>query len=243
MNTLKIAHGNGHNEHSLVDWLERARYDSAGVNEGDRLIDELEKIPHATVVVTKEQGDRRQDTPIVVKHRSGGMVPFNPMLRWYTKVVSKALGKPGSEIRRVAPARVLTLAIYSHPLATELGCKAVAHFNVHPDAGPSQLSGSNPMAPITRQYRRTMRELRKAVRAARKAGYLVVVTGDLQLTAKSRRPWAPRIQARLMRLNTWSVNIDWLMYDRRLDITHVVKHPLFDHTGFIATLVRRSGRR
>lgn len=231
--TLRIGHGNGHNEQSLVRFIRETTWDSFGCAEADRLIGDLHRVKAARVVVTALRFDRSRDAPVLV-NRS------RTLLRTTSTVVSRALGRRGSDLNRVAPARVLTEARYEHPVARVVGCKGVAHINLHPVAGPKQLNGRNPMAPLTRQYRKAWKAARKAARQARADGFVVVLTSDAQMDNRSRRPWAPAKQAKRMGLRTWSTGIDWLMFDPRLTLVGAPKvRRLYDHPGFVAELTAK----
>lgn len=226
---LRIGHGNGHNERSLVDYARTTQWDSFGCNEADRLVGALDALPGSRVVVTTLDFDRAKDTPILVStdHR---------LIQYAASKVSRALGRRGSELNRVAPARVLTEVRYEHPLATQMGHKGVAHLNLHPVAGPRQLNAAKRTV-LVLQYVKAWRAARRAWAAAGRAGYLVVLTGDLQIDASSRQPWAPGKQARRMNARAWSTSIDWVIFDRRLALVGVPKrHKLYDHDGFITTL-------
>lgn len=229
MSNLRIGHGNGHNERSLVDYVRTTTWDSFGCAEADRLIGALNALPGSRVVVTGMKFDRSTDTPVLVStdHR---------LIQHATSKVSRALGRRGSDLNRVAPARVLTEVRYDHPIATGMGLKGVAHLNLHPVAGPRQLNGPNPLAPLTRQYVKAWKAARRAWAKAHADGYLCVLTSDAQMDASSRRPWAPGKQARRMNARAWSTNIDWVLFDPRLALDGVPKrHKLYDHDGFIAS--------
>lgn len=233
---LRIGHGNGHNEDSLVEQIRHRLWHSFGCNEMERKIGHLQAVPSSKVFVTDLDFDRSKDTPILV---ADDFIIHNS----WAKKVSKALGRKGSALNRVAPARVLTAVAYGHPLANELGLKGVMHFNLHPVAGPKQLTGRNPNAPIVKEYRAAMKELRQAWRAAKKAGYLCVLTGDLQLGKGVHRPWSPWTTAKLLGASYRVVKIDWIMFDRRVECAELDTFPLYDHTGFIAKLIRKARKK
>lgn len=227
MTLLVIGHANGHNEQSVIKFAADTTWDSFGFAEVERLIGALSRL--GQVVVHPRGFDRSQDAPVLVARR-------HHLIHWSTRRVTRALGKPGDSLRRVAPARTLTVAFYEHALAHQLGCKGIAHINHHPDAGPKQLNGRNPMAPITRQYRRGWRAVRRAWRRAERDGYLVVLTSDAQMDERSSRPWAPKRQAKRLGAKSWNTDIDWVLYDARLTLVAApLTRKLFDHIGFIAT--------
>lgn len=226
---LTIGHGNGHNEHTLVDFVREAGVDSFGCNEADRLVPQLVKVP-GTRLLTVPDGfrDRRAgDTPIVVRASRENLGEL-------VRKASDALPK----FERVAPARTLTAAFYAHPVADSMGYTGVAHFNIHPDAGPAALNGEDPDHPIVREYLDALTTTRLWMQAARRDGFLLVLTGDLQVGARHTKPWGPRaVLAKPMRLQTRVTHIDWLMFDHDLRLAAPpARHALFDHTGFTATL-------
>lgn len=231
---LKIGHGNGHNERSLVDYVKAADCASFGCNEAQRLLPGLRGIPNHRVTVAgedwTEEKNRARSTSIVTasKHASIGE---------FTRKVSERI--PAAI--RVAPDRVLVASFYEHPVARETGHEGVAHFELHPDAGPKQLNGRDGKAPIVREYRESLASTRLWMEAARHDGLLLVLTGDLQMTLRSRRPWSPKMMiAKPLRLHATAVNIDWIMYDRRLTLVGpLATRRLHDHTGFVATLKAR----
>lgn len=232
---LAVGHGNGHNEQSLVAYARDTDWDSFGGAEVERLIAQLAKDPSVQELVhSNATFDRARDTAILVAKP-------HTVLWTSARKVSRALGRRGSDLNRVAPARVLVEARYTHPIADELGLVGVCHLNLHPVAGPRQLNGRNPLAPLTRQYRKAWRAARRSWRTAQRDGFLCVLTSDAQMTAASTRAWAPGKQARRMNARAWSTGIDWVLFDHRLALVGVPKkRRLHDHDGFIATFDKRS---
>jgi hypothetical protein len=224
LHTLTIGHGNGHNETSLVRLVEFSGCSSFGCAEADRLLPQLRALEHYETFVG---GETRcpGEVPILVRRS-------HEILGHHAHQISDAI--PG--LTRVAPDRWATQVRYRHPLAKALGFKGVAHIAWHPDAGPKQLNGHNPDAPIVREYRAAENMIVQDIKHARAQGYLVVVTGDLQMTDHADQPWAPsRVYGRL-NLATYADRIDWIAFDHAVKIRHVETPPLFDHPAIVATL-------
>lgn len=234
---LRIGHGNGHNEASLVRYVSEAGCDSFSCNEAQRLLPRLRDLPGHRVTVAgagyTEARNRARSTCVVTDAR-------RPNIGELTRKVSERV----PSALRVAPDRVLVASFYEHPIASHLGLEGVAHFALHPDAAPDALAGDNPNHAIVREYREAMDSTLAWMSVARRDGLLLVLTGDLQLREHNERPWAPKkVIAAPLGLVTRNVGIDWIMIDHRLEFARQLQtRQLYDHTGFVATLRPRSSR-
>jgi hypothetical protein len=224
---LRIGHGNGRNKMSLVDFAESGNFDSCGLNEAHRLLRPLNRIPDYRLTHPGDgYADRRAASSVIVTkddHDNLGELALK---------VSDAL----PAYPRFAPDRVMTCSMYSHPIADEVNATGVAHFNLHPN--PLLGHGHNPDHPLTVSYAKALINTRYAMRTAQRMGFLLVLTGDLQVRPSFDEEWGPKeLLAAPFDLNYWSVRIDWILFDPRL---RLVRDPiltrLFDHTGFGAVL-------
>ncbi len=226
--TLTIGHGNGHNKPSLVEFIKDADADSFGGDESHRL--DLDIPGHRTIRAGEAVRDPRGSG-------SCSIVTRNTLenLGELTLKVSERI--PGLE--RIAPDRMLVASFFAHPVADQLDAAGVAHFELHPDATAMRHDASHP---ITREYREALISTREYMRVARRDGYLLVLTGDLQANARFRAPWGPReVIANPLQLQSRVVHIDWIMVDAQLRFTQPLQtRRLFDHTGFVATLAARN---
>lgn len=223
--SLKIGHGNGHNEMSLVELIKSSKCASFGCAEADRLLPHLKALDGFKTFaggVTRAPGE----VPIVVKanHRIIGHSAHK---------ISDAI--PG--LTRVAPDRWVTEVRYHHPLAKQLDFKGVAHIAWHPDAGPKQLNGHDPKAPIVREYIQASQAIKQDAKHAREQGFLVIITGDLQMTEHADQPWAPRRLYASLGLNYAADRIDWIAYDPALRIKRMTTPELYDHPALITTFI------
>jgi hypothetical protein len=128
-------------------------------------------------------------------------------------------------------------------VATALGKEGVAHFALHPDAGPKQLQGNDPTVPIVREYVEAMNSARNFMLAARRDDLVLILTGDLQLRADFKdKPWHPvRSLAAPLGLQAFSTGLDWCLYDAALRrLGPMVQRKLFDHTGFVQHFAPRA---
>lgn len=225
--TLRIGHGNGHNKQSLVSWVRAAEADSFSALEAQRLVPDLMRLRKHRVTVAGEdwsEDKKRAKSTVVVtrsKHESLGE---------FTRKVSERL-KP---YLRVAPDRVLVVSFYRHPIADACGKEGVAHFALHPDAGPA-LRGNDKSHPIVREYREALDSTREWMQAARRDGLLLFLTCDGQISKKIKRDWGPRPQiAEPLNLRSQAVGIDWILSDRAVKpVGEIETQQLYDHTGFV----------
>ena len=227
---IRIGHGNGHNEQSLVKWVADARADSFGCNEANQLIPALRKQGRVTVAGEGFKDRRARSTVTVTKKGRENLGQF-------TRRVSEKIER----FERVAPDRVLVTSCFAHPLAQKLGFEGVAHFNLHPDAGPKVLASGPAKHPIVREYREALESTAVWMKSARKDGLLVVLTGDLQVPSHNTKPWSPNIVlAKRLDLDCWTTGIDWILFDKKVKLAaRPVMRKLHDHTGFVAKLVER----
>lgn len=232
--TLRIGHGNGRNEQSLVAYVQQANADSFSAQEAQRLLGPLRDLPKHRVIVAgedwTEQRDRAKSTSIITQSEHANIGQF-------TRKVSERI--PTN--LRVAPDRVLVASFFEHPVAEALKLEGIAHFALHPDAGPKQLNGDNPDAPIVREYREALQSAAVWMESAMLDGLAVILTGDLQVGARHNKPWGPRaLIQRPLGLQARVIKIDWILIDPRLQFVGPLEpKELFDHTGFVATIAPR----
>lgn len=228
---LRIGHGNGHNENSLVRFVQDADCDSFSGNETQRLLGRLRAIAGHRVTVAgddyTEARNRARSTCVVTKSSL-------PNLGELTRKVSDRF----EPALRVAPDRILVASYYEHPVAKRLGKEGVAHFALHPNAAPEALGGTDGNHPIVRRYRESLESTYEYMRVARREDMLVILTGDLQVGEHNDRPWSPRRRiAQPLKLKTRNVGIDWIMIDPLLEFAgDLHTRELHDHPGFWAAL-------
>lgn len=223
METLRIAHGNGRNKTSLVEFVKDTDADSAGLNEAHRLLRPLNRIPDYRMLWARDGwADRRAaSSPILTKdeHENLGelVVKMSDALpRW----------------PRFAPDRVMTCAMFDHPVAEEADREGIAHFNLHPD--PLLGHGSEPLHPLVQQYGKALRISHRFMRLVQKMGFLVIVTGDLQVSRGFDEDWGPRqMLAESLGLNFRTTGVDWILWDNELEPIRWDTRRLFDHTGLV----------
>lgn len=231
---LTIGHGNGHNKPSLIDFVRAADADSFSCNEAHRLVRGLERIPDSRVVGASrdvdEPGKRSRSTAVVTK---SSRPDIGSLVRQVSEHVEPA---------KFGPDRMLVASFYEHPLATRLGFEGVAHFALHPDA---TVMHRKPDHPLVREYREALDSAAKWMKMARRDGLLLVLTGDLQVSATFKGDFGPRAQlAGPLNMNVRVVHIDWILYDQALRmVPPLVERKLFDHTGFVAAFTGNPHRR
>lgn len=233
MTVLRIAHGNGHNKASLVDFVRDADADSTAALESQRLERqwrELEYEERLRQTVARrgwtEERERERSTRILT-HRG------RPCIGELTRLASEKV--PAYE--ELAPDRVLVASMYEHPVARAAGADGVAHLALHPDAGGMLRDPAQANHRVVREYRESWQTFARIAQALRRDGLLIVGTTDAQMPLKCDVPWNPRNLLRgKVPLRAAATGIDWLLYDRRLELVDWTEHRLFDHTGFIADL-------
>lgn len=228
---LRIGHGNGHNRPELVDMVARAGAASFGCDESQRLTLRTIRGTRVTAAGAGADDARARSTCIVTDsdHTNRGDLAI---------LAAPAMPDVSDKLH---PARFLVGVRYSHPIADQVGAAGVAHFEAHPP--PTVMRHDNPAHPVVMAYRHYMDTLSAQVAAASEDGYLIVVTGDLQASARYDAPWGPRNRiAKTYRLSCRVVRIDWIMFDHRLQLARPLHlRELFDHTAFVATLRARGG--
>ncbi len=231
MVTLKIGHGNGHNRPELVDMVARSGADSFGCDESQRLTSSLRSITgtRTTVAGGDLPDPRGRSTAIVVDHERDNLGELAILAAPAMPEISEKLH----------PARYLVGVRYAHPIADQLGAAGVAHFEAHPPA--TVMKHDDPDHPVVQAYADYLLCLRTQLHAAANDGYLIVVTGDLQASARYRKQWGPRaLIAEPFRLRCRVVRIDWIMADQRLMFAGPLhRRELYDHTAFVASLKAR----
>lgn len=234
--TLRIAHGNGKNKASLVDFVRDADADSAAALESQRLERQwrdLEVVAQLRQTVARkgwtEERDRERSTRILTSRA-------RPNIGELTRLASEKV--PAYE--ELAPDRVLLASMYEHPVARAAGADGVAHLVLHPDAGGMLRDPAQGDHRVVREYREAWETFARMASALRSDGLLIVGTSDAQMPLKCEVPWNPRrIVGRRIPLRYAATGIDWLLYDRRLELVDWTEHRLFDHTGFVADLKER----
>lgn len=226
--SLVVAMGNGHNEQSLVRWIKQAGAHSFGAHEAQELIDDIRKdLPDHRITVAgrgyHEKRNRARSTCVVTDNNLENLGEFTRKVseRWTGNI-------------KLAPDRVLVGSFYAHPVATKVGCEGIAHFALHPDAGPNALRGDDANHPIVREYMEAMQSTVKWVRAAQRDGLAVILSGDLQLPEDVDRPWSPRrMFSTLLDMNHVSAHIDYIFWDPVLEMVPGSKEvrQLHDHKG------------
>lgn len=233
MNTqrLNVGHGNGHNRPELVDMVARAGADSFGCDESQRLTSSLRSVTgtRTTVAGGDLPDPRGRSTAIVVDHERDNLGEL-------AILAAPAMPEVNEKLH---PARYLVGVRYAHPIADQLELAGVAHFEAHPPA--TVMRHDSPQHPVVRAYADYMDTLAAQIRAADADGFLIVVTGDLQASARYQAPWSPRAAiAKRFRLQCRVVRIDWIMVDDRLMFDGPLHtRELYDHTAFTATLKAR----
>lgn len=227
---LTVGHGNGHNRPELVEYARRTAdgphgWASFGGNETQHLTDDLAKLGRITVAAGFA-ADRVRSTCIVTSrdHEQLGETSLR---------ISDAMPTISGKLH---PDRALAASFYRHPIADALGARGVAHINAHP---PPTVMHHERGHPVVDAYRNALFVVRSVTLAARMAGYLIVITGDLQATRRFAEPWSPiALLANPLNLRCRVTHIDWIMADAELQFAGPLnRHKLFDHEGFTASMV------
>lgn len=228
---LHIGHGNGHNRPELVDMVARSGCDSFGCDESQRLTSSLRSITgtRTTVAGGDLPDPRGRSTAVVVDADRDNLGEL-------ALHAAPAMPQVNAKLH---PARYLVGVRYTHPIAAQLGAAGVAHFEAHPP--PTVMRHNSPTHPVVQAYGDYLETLAAQIRAAASDGFLIVVTGDLQASARYRAPWGPRAMlAKPFGLTCRVVRIDWILVDRRLMFAGPLRRrELYDHTAFTVTLKAR----
>lgn len=227
--TLRIGHGNGHNKPSLVHFARQADADSFSCNEAQHLARKLGKIrTHRALTIGQGFTDRRAGSTIMLTRRD------RENLGDHTHKVSERI----PTALRVAPDRVMLAVTYKHPVASALGFAGVYHGGLHLVAGPRKLNDPKAhRSAIVREYEEGVISAEHCLEWARTEGFLRILTGDLQVRERNTLPWSPTLMAGRQDMAVHTEGIDWLIHDPELHLKRVDTRDLFDHTGFVATLV------
>jgi hypothetical protein len=223
--TLTLGHGNGHNKRDLTRLVRDAKADSFSCNESQKLTDLLRDLGRITVADGPPH-DRVRSTCIVTDRELDQLGEVSLRIADAMPHVSEKLH----------PDRALAGSFYRHPIADAIGARGVAHFSAHPP--PGIMRHDSHRHPIALAYRDALDVVREQMRAARAAGYLLALSGDLQAGARYADAWGPRaLLAKPLDLRCWVTRIDWLMFDAELQLAGPPREvELFDHTGYVAKL-------
>lgn len=224
---MRIAHGNGHNKDSLVQFIKKAKADSASANEAHTLLDQLGQIPGTRLhAVRRDAKDPRARTTAIV---TADKYEF---LGEQTLRLGEAMPKVNDKLY---PDRFSVTSYFAHPMATQLGFKGVAHRAIHP---PPTVMKHDLGNPVVDSYRDYLNSTADYMRADRRSGFLLILTGDLQANAGYDKPWSPNaVLAKPLGLKARSEKIDWIMVDAALEFAGKLEtHKLYDHVGIVATL-------
>lgn len=230
---LRIGHGNGHNDRSLVDFVRTSGCDSFGGNELHRLIRPLNRIPGTRLIaVGKGATDRRARSTAIITRDEHADIGAG-----YRQVSENI---PAHD--KFAPDRFLVWSMFEHPLARLLGFEGVAHFALHPDATVMKRTNDHP---LIREYRESMASTARFMKAARRDRLLLVLTMDAQVTARFKADWGPRAMiAQPLDLSARFVHIDAVFFDAALRLAKPLeRRQLFDHTGFVSTFTANTTRK
>ncbi len=230
--TVKIGHGNGHNNVSIYEYINRSRCDSFGADEVQKLLVPLGNLAWSRVTVAGkgwvEERNRAKATAVITKNK-------NPNIGELTRQMSERVAAH----ERNAPDRVLVCSMYEHPVAKQAKAEGLAHFEFFPDAGPWP-KNSDSKSRVTREYKESVETLQETVVWARRDGLIPIITGDFQMTPGTDVPWNPyEVVGKNLRMGLSPVvvngkaKIDGIMWDHRLTRVGPMQiKQLFDHWGF-----------
>lgn len=225
--TVKIGHGNGHNNMTLFEYINRSRCDSFGADEVQKILVPLQNMPWSRVTVAGqgwvEERRRAKATAIITNSK-------NPNIGELTRQMSERVAAH----ERNAPDRVLVCSMYEHEVAARCRAEGFAHFEFFPNAGPWTKDPKS-KSKVTREYKESVETLLDTVMWARKDHLIPIVTGDFQMGPDVDVEWNPYDRvARRLNLSHRNVKIDGVMWDRRIE-PHgpLALQQLFDHTGFV----------
>lgn len=231
---LTIAHGNGKNQPSLVDFVRTSKADVAAAMESQQLQLRWDTLNAYRQTVAgrgwSEERDRAKSTRILTRTDL-------PNIGEMTRLASEKI----SAYEKYAPDRVLVVSMFEHPIAEKAGADGVAMLALHPDAGGMVSDPNQGTHRVVREYRESWETFFRVARMLRSDGLLIVGSTDAQMVANCAVPWNPARLARAaeLPLRVRSIGFDWLFYDRRLHVGDFRTVDLFDHKGFIAELEPR----
>jgi hypothetical protein len=171
---------------------------SIGWSEADRRIPYLRRRPSWRIAVG------RSDDPRVL--RGPGDVPISvrrhhrPLERYAFKACERA------EPIELAPERWVIGFAYEHPLGD------IEHINHH----PNPFNAPRATLSLRREYRQSMLALERAGERALRKRRLLVITGDMNLTARSPLEYAPRQVFDRLNLKWWTNEVVWIAHHRSL---------------------------
>ncbi len=152
-----------------------------------------------------------------------------------------------AEPSKIAHDRVFSMLAYEAPFLGKVNNRVavVCHINIHPNAvnhNPPRSSG------VTREYIRSMQALDQMLTFAKAMGWLIVVSGDFNLTptkAKDRAYLDSYDLFRKYRLTVKTQGLDGIAFDSRLSLVHWTVIPKgartgADHPWVVADLKRKS---
>lgn len=203
---LVVGHLNVHNSSKAVRVAARRGCDVLGFNEAGRRRGQLQRlrdyrVAQAWPVVGASPSPRGRDVSGDTATLVARSLPY--LGQWHQQVSVQV-----DAASRVAPDRWFTVVCFRWS-----GLR-VAHLNVHPNAGPALRS--RPDSPVTREYRRSMDWLDEMLGVYRKAGYALLVGGDLNLPDLLDDPaWSPYPLLTRHGLDWHRQHIDVVAWSRR----------------------------
>lgn len=220
---LVIGHGNVYAANKApgraVKAIRAAHTDSFGINEGNNILGRLRGVPGYRVTVSNAPG-RPRETPILTKDSH---YPLGDL----TLRVCEA-----AEPTKWAPERWATATMYEHPLGP------VAHINVHLNAVVTDVPRN---LPRVQAYVHSAINLKRTVQWLQGQGYIVVVTGDVNMSRDNAkdREWAPQTLLGNAGLTVHTHGVEVIAYTRHLDLRRVDVIPRSqtgsDHPFIVAT--------
>jgi hypothetical protein len=226
MSAINLAGMNGHNEAEMVSTaraLFENDYSAVVCMESQRAFadDPLDGMARTTVAGRDwtEERNRARSTRILTRRS-------RPNIGEYTRLVSEKI----QPYERIAPDRVLVASLFEHPLARELGRDGFAVMGIHPDAGGVLRDRGERNHPLVREYREAMISTRKAAKMFRSDGLIVVIFSDAQMPAGVEVPWSPeRMLVEPLDMGHLTRNLDWMFYDRVLEVRNHTFERMHDH--------------
>lgn len=240
MTTLVVGHGNIHNNIAAITAALAMNCDVFGFNEAGRRIPTLAGVRgfrlHTAYPVRKWQPQKKfwrvtsTDTATLVRKKYE-----------YLGELQQQVSQQWDPAARVAPDRWFNVACFG------VQGKRVAHLNIHPNAGPKQLTGDNPNHPIVREYRESMVWMESILDLYAHRGYALLVTGDFNLRdyQYGKDPeWSPWTRLRKHGLAYKAHKIDGIAWSAKhfeMRDFHVIPKARFhsDHDALRVTLTTK----